>query len=258
MHTHPASSVNGFATGAQLPDDGVDKVKAQDVNPVLAATLDNTAYLRAHAALDTDAADDAGDPNDANPGTYNFSGTLRLVDSGERDAKFEVGAATKIELGDEGALEAIAETAFVRARCRKRLLRRRVGAPFTLADADQTVDVTMGDRFQLNGAPAVGGRVITLSKTTGAPEEGETMTFFLITASDGGGGLAYTFNRAGGSTIATIVLAGVGAGTKQYWAEFEYCLISTGPDVLDWRLGINSGMMFDGTDDYGVINGGSA
>lgn len=117
--------------------------------------------------------------------------------------------------------------------------RKRGRARVTLSDADQTVDVSDGDRFTLpaNNASA---RTITLDNTTIVPEAGETLTFFWNPGTAGGGGLQYTFERDDSTVIATFVGAQV-ADTGAVFAEFEYALISTGPDVYGWKLGKHSG-----------------
>ncbi len=144
---------------------------------------------------------------------------------------------------------------------RKQLWRSRV----TLADSAHTISVDSGDRFNLsalNAAP----RIITFDSTTIIPTEGETLTFFWNPATAGGAGTQYTFKRdagAGAATIATFVGAAV-ADTGAVFAEFEYALISTGPNVYAWRLGNHSGTPNEYTTgpdawtSYGVIPGAGA
>jgi len=147
---------------------------------------------------------------------------------------------------------------------RKQMWRRRV----ILADAAQTVSVDQGDRFVLS-ATNVSRRIIELDSTTYVPQEGETLTFFWNPGTAGGAGLQYTFKRdtgAGAATIATFVGAQV-ADTGAVYAEFEYALISTGPNVYAWRLGEHSGTPNEYTGptpgpeawtSYGVVPGAGA
>lgn len=206
-------------------------------------------YMELHAALDTTAAGALGDVDDANPADFQFSGTVRILDNGDGLAKLHIDAGTSLLVDPDG---------FVRAQSRKRMLRQRVPATGTLSNADHTIDVSQGDRFVLSGAPS--NRVITVSKATGAPEEGETMTAMWVSVQEGSSNTTqYTFKRDDGTTIATAVTnSATAASTAHRWVEFEYCLISTGPNVYDWRLGPNSGMGWDGTADYGIIPGASA
>lgn len=193
-------------------------------------------WMELHAAVDEDAAGELGDPDDSNPRDFSFSAAVRLVDNGSDTAVLELGANTSLEATDPEA--------FVRTQCRKRLLRRRAGAPNTLADSNHTLDVTQGDRFTLHGAPAA-ARTITISKTTGTPEEGETITVFFFSTLDSAAGgapaLAYSIKRADTTVIAEIYPSSQENTPKHYWVEVEYSLISTGPDVYDWRLGKHSG-----------------
>jgi len=122
-----------------------------------------------------------------------------------------------------------------------------------------------GDRFNLPAGPA-SRRVITLDHTGTAPLSGETMTFFWNPGGAGAPGTQYTFKREDATTIATFVGAQV-ADTGAVYAEFEYALISTGPDVFAWKLGTHSGTPNEyipptpgpeSWDSYGVIPGASA
>lgn len=133
--------------------------------------------------------------------------------------------------------------------CRKSFNRARV----TLADADQTVDVSNGDRFDLPVNPA-SPRTITLDNTTVVPMGGETLTFFWYPKDAAvGGGTQYTFERGDASEIA-FFKGMVSADTGLVWAEFEY-VFGTG-----WRLGKCSGTLYDAADAsyYGVVGGASS
>ncbi len=141
-------------------------------------------------------------------------------------------------------------------------------ARLILADSAHTIDVTQGDRFTVSATNAA-PRIITLDSTTYVPETGETLTFYWNPGTAGGAGTQYTFKRdagAGAATIATFVGAAV-ADTGAVFAEFEYTLISTGPNVYAWRLGNHSGTPNEyippvpgpeSWDSYGVVPGAGA
>jgi hypothetical protein len=161
----------------------------------------------------------------------------------------EAGSTT--ELHDVRVLNATA-TSLVSLRGRKQWYRARV----TLADADQTVDVGDGDRFNLpanNASP----RTITLDHTGVAPNDGESLTFFWNPATAGGGGTQYTFEREDNTIIATFVGAQV-ADTGAVFAEFEFV------QGVGWRLGKHSGTPNEYTPgpdtwtSYGVVVGAGA
>jgi len=136
---------------------------------------------------------------------------------------------------------------------RKRFYRARV----TLSDASQDVTVAQGDRFVCPAANAA-PRTITLKSTGTVPDAGETLTFFWNPGTGGGGGTQYTFQREGGTVVATFVGAQV-AKTGAVFAEFEYT--SGG-----WRLGAHSGTpneytniaMVEAWTSYGVVPGAGA
>lgn len=129
---------------------------------------------------------------------------------------------------------------------RKQLWRGRV----TLADSNHTIDVADGDRFNVPVSPSV-PRVITLDHTTIPPEAGETLTFYWFPKTTAiGAGAQYTIRRSDGTVIATFDGSAV-IDTGLVWAEFEYT--SAG-----WRLGNNSGTLYDGSAYYGVIGGAGA
>jgi hypothetical protein len=143
---------------------------------------------------------------------------------------------------------------------RKTLNRARV----TLSDGNHTVSVDAGDRFSLPPNEAA-PRTITLDDTVVVPVRGETITFFWNPGSATPGN-RYTFRRADATVIATFV-GGQIAYTGAVFAEFEYVLISSGPDVRAWRLGANSGTPNEYTgpvpgpeswDRYGVVPGAGA
>jgi hypothetical protein len=213
---------------------------------------DGLATLREEALVSATVRNAAGDPDDASHARVVLVGSIELLDNGSEVGKIRMGAGTQIVADDA--------TAFVKAQCRKRLKRQLVPATGTLSDADHTINVTQGDDFMLNGNPTTGGRIITVTKATGAPEEGETMTCLCYSVQDGpSNSLLYTFKRDDGSTIATMRCSGSGdTTTGHYWVTFVYRLISTGPSVYDWRLGPHSGKAFDGTSDYGILPGPSA
>lgn len=227
-------SANDLVTGAGL------KTAIDPINDDLASVRDNVLCNTTVRAA-------AGDPDDACGGTFKLYGEIQLLDNGSSVGAIRLGATTQIIATDPAA--------FLRFQARKRLLRRRV----TLTDASQTINVSQGDRFNLNGGPA-SPRTITVSKTTGSPEEGETIALFWFSVLEVAGVAAkhYTIARADGTTIAELWASGATATSKVHWLEVEYCLVSTGPDVYDWRLGQHSGTMYDGTTDYGVIPGGGA
>ena len=134
---------------------------------------------------------------------------------------------------------------------RKRFYRARV----TLSDASQDVTVDQGDRFVCPAANAA-PRTITLKSTGTVPDAGETLTFFWNPGTGGGTGTQYTFQREGGTVVATFVGAQV-ADTGAVFAEFEYT--SGG-----WKLGQHSGTPNEYTSgpdtwtSYGVIPGAGA
>lgn len=134
---------------------------------------------------------------------------------------------------------------------RKRLYRTRV----PLSDASQDVTVAQGDRFTCPAANAA-PRTITLKSTGTVPDAGETLTFFWNPGTGGGGGTQYTFQREGGTVVATFVGAQV-ADTGAVFAEFEYT--SGG-----WKLGQHSGTPNEYTSgpdtwtSYGVVPGAGA
>lgn len=123
-------------------------------------------------------------------------------------------------------------------------------ARVVMADANQTIDVTQGDRFTApanNAAP----RLITLKSTAPAvPNTGECMTVFWTPGTAGGAGTQYTFQREDATVVATLDGSGT-ADTGACWVEFEYY-------GGVWRLGASSGTPYDGTASYGVIAGPGA
>jgi hypothetical protein len=128
----------------------------------------------------------------------------------------------------------------------RRVIRR---ARVTATDADQSVNVGQGDRFELpaiNAAP----RIITLTSTGTVPNEGECLEFIWSPAGAGGGGTQYTFQREDTTVVATFV-GSTAADTGTVCAEFEF----TGGV---WRLGYSSGTPYDGVDSYGVVPGTGA
>lgn len=127
---------------------------------------------------------------------------------------------------------------------------RRVGsARVPLADANQTVKVTDGQRFEL--ADPAAPRTITLSSTTPTPDEGETFEFIIPVIS--GGGTQFTFQRADTTVVATVVGPTVSGQPQANFVQFEFV---SGV----WRIGANSGSAYDGgaPADYGVIPGPGA
>lgn len=120
-------------------------------------------------------------------------------------------------------------------------------ARVVLTDANHTVGVTQGDRFEL--PDPISPRLITLDEATGTPTEGERLTFFaknITTVAN-----EYTFATSGsGFTVAIFVgstIAGANFGTFT-WATFEFV---SGV----WRLAENSGVLYDGTASYGCRTG---
>lgn len=126
-------------------------------------------------------------------------------------------------------------------------LGRSVPSParVVLSDADHTVSIANGKRFTLATAPAAVPRVITLKSTgTGTvPDEGETLEFF-CDAPNAAPGTAYQFVTEAAAHVAAFTIATV-APTGVYWAEFEFV---SGV----WKLARNSGVAYDGADEYGV------
>lgn len=141
-----------------------------------------------------------------------------------------------------GTLKISAEVRFAgRIRRRTRVV---------LSDADHTVDVTQGDRFQVPGNNAA-PRTIKLKNTgvTTIPSEGECIEIIWV-PTPGGGGTQYTVRREDATVVATLVGSTV-TTTGTCWAQFEY--VSNA-----WRMGANSGIDYDGTADYGVVPGPGA
>jgi len=113
-------------------------------------------------------------------------------------------------------------TGLVRMLGRKSLRRNRV----LLSDADQTVDVSQGDIFELTNVPAV-IRTITIGETP-APEEEEVIAFIVPGAM--ATGKQHVIRRASGVVIAEIW--GNAAGDAGAYLEVERV------GGL-WRLGAN-------------------
>lgn len=122
---------------------------------------------------------------------------------------------------------------------RKGILRPRV----VLSDADHTIDVTQGDRFEMPVAPAA-QRLITLASTTPViPSVGETMAI-VVNFNGGNSTNRYVLLREDTSTVASLIARG--AAATAVYAEVEW-------DGTKWRLGQSSGTSYDGTIDYGVV-----
>lgn len=239
------SAINASAT---VTPDGDEIAEGESENPFQSITND-LATIRDGALCNTDIRGAAGDPDDACGGTFKFYGAFHLLDNGSSVGAIRLGATTQIVADDPAA--------FLRFQARKRLNRPRV----PLSDAPHTIGPHLGDSFQLNGAPAA-ARVITITKATGSPEEGERVRLYFLSVIDGSNALAYTVKRDDASTIATIRTTSESSDLRLYWMDVEYCLISTGPDVYDWRLGANSGLVWDTAAGpakaSGVIPGSSA
>lgn len=107
----------------------------------------------------------------------------------------------------------------------RKALRRHRSA--VLSDADHTINVTQGDRFELSPTP-VAVRTITLDSTTAPPERSECIE--LIVPGAMATGQQYLVKRDSGLLIAEF--HGNTAGDAGVWCEFEYT--ATG-----WRLGAN-------------------
>ncbi len=218
-------------------------IESNDVNVIASRALRRTAYLNSIKANLAGA---------TFTGLVNFNAGAKVASGQDLDLD---GAAI---IGDVG----FAALGKVWLAGRKRLWRRRG----ILADANHTIDVADGDRFNLPNAPGT-PRTITLETSPVAPTEGETITFFWNPGSFGTGSASYTFVRQDATVIAEFVGAAGAAETGAVYAEFEYALISTGPDVYAWRLGKHSGTSNEyvppvpgpeSWDSYGVIPGAGA
>jgi hypothetical protein len=127
-----------------------------------------------------------------------------------------------------------------------RVIRNRVRV--AVSDASQTIDVEDGARFVLTVNPAA-PRTITLNHSTVPPFNGETITCFWFPKTTAvGAGTQYTFAREDATVIATFD-GSAAIDTGLVWAEFEY-VGGTG-----WKLGTNSGTLYDGAGYYGVVGG---
>ncbi len=217
------------------PDD-TDDVVADDVRVPIAALLANDALLTANSAL-------------------------YVLKSGSTSTGLQIFAAgATVSSGQDLTLNGVSVQGVVGFSTlgrawfagRKQLWRARV----TLSDADHTVDVDDGDRFNVPTSPGA-PRVITLDSTVIVPTGGETLTFYWNPGTGGGAGTQYTFKR-GDATIIAKFDGTSAADAGAIFAEFEF-VSGTG-----WRLGNHSGTPNEYTagpdtwTSYGVTPGPSA
>jgi hypothetical protein len=236
------SAVTAADYGGSLPlvsvscPDAGEPVKASDIRAPVAALLAETDDIRTNAT--TGLANKLNRDGDTSTGLQTFAAGA-TVSSGQ-DLTLD-GASVQGTVG----FSSLGEVLFYG---RKAWFRNRVA----LSDADHSVNVSTGDRFNL---PSAGGlptapRNITAEHTTIVPDYGETMTFFWFPGIAAVGvGAQYRIKREDASTIATFAGAQT-VDTGLVWAEIEYT--STG-----WQLGKNSGTLYDYdlADYYGVIKG---
>ena len=120
--------------------------------------------------------------------------------------------------------------------------RLALSARVPLSDADHTIKVSDGHRFEVSSAPAL-IRTITLSDTAPVPSENETIE--VVMPGPAATGQQYLIKRVGGVTVAEFW--GNAAGDAGAWAQFEFV-------GGVWRLGANSG----GGSAGGVLSGAGA
>jgi hypothetical protein len=220
-----------ITTGCTGPNAGKSPIAAGDVNGPFQSVCNGLATVKSGNCTI------AG--NKTFSGSSTFTGTITATSA---QSTF-----SNLHINSGGNITADSTTSFVRAQCRKRLLRPRlfpsdVGWPKSFGVSD-------GDRIEL--AVPVSARVATLKSTTDVPEEGETIEFVVYGI---GSGTRFTFKREDATTIARFVGPFLGSATStldvHMIAEFEY---SGGL----WRLGRNSGLAWDpdGLYYFGVLPG---
>lgn len=129
------------------------------------------------------------------------------------------------------------------ALARKTLIRPRL----TLADADHSVNVSQGDRWNLPGTTAAVRTITLISSGPGVtPTEGETLGFFCNIAglTTNANGAVFKFIHED-ATTAAVVYGATGTmfgNDDKFWLFFEF----TGGMSAGWRLAENSGWGNDG------------
>jgi hypothetical protein len=220
-------------TDISCPDDG-DKVVADDIRVAVAALLANDDAQQTNITnLGNDKVAKAGDT---------MTGALIL------NAGATVASGQDLALNGANVTGVVGFSTLGRVWLagRKQLIRTRVA----LTDADATINVDQGDRFEL---PVVitPTRIITLDKVGVVPENGETITVFWYLKGTASGNSTYlSFRRNDGTVICTFKGSAV-CNVDLLWAEFEYV-------AGVWRLGKCAGTMYDGAALFGVIAGAGA
>lgn len=145
-----------------------------------------------------------------------FGTTYQIAEDVTDDDKAESIAFATEPLGDRTAYLMYAK---------KNRRRTRV----TLTDANHTIDVSLGDRFQVSNAPAL-PRTIIIDDVSVVPRNGDTVE--IIAPGPLATGQFYLIKRVGGVIIAEFW--GNTLGDAGAYAEFEYV-------AGLWRLGANGG-----------------